>query len=111
VPVTLTQSALSTQYQQTLIAVTSVDGDYDPTSDTVSWAFTNATAYPQNPPSDDDWTDGSWVTYPNSQYWAQILVGPANDGVSLAVGLWQSYLKITDDPEVPVLQPFLLQIT
>lgn len=107
---TLTQSALSTIYNETLIAVTSVSGDYDPTSDTVSWAFVNAGGYPQYPPGDGDWTAGSWVTYPNEQYWAQVLVGPANGGVSLAVGLWQSWLKITDDPEVPVLFPFLLQI-
>jgi hypothetical protein len=109
--VTLTQSALSTQYQQTLISVTSASGDYDPTSDTVSWAFTNAAGYPQFPPGDDGWTAGSWVTYPGDQWWAQILIGPASGGLALATGLWQAYLKITDDPEVPVLTPFLLQIT
>lgn len=105
---TLAQSVLSTQYQQTLVAVTSVSGDYDPTSDTVSWAFTNANAFPAVSPS--EWNAGSWVTYPGDQYWAQVLIGPANGGVVLATGLWQAFLKITDDPEVPVLQPFLLQI-
>ena len=106
---TLTQSVLSTQYQQTLVQVTSVSG-YNPTSDAVSWAFTNASAYPQLPPGDDDWNPGEWVTYPGDQYWAQVLVGPANGGVALATGLWQAWLKITDDPEVPVQTPFLLQI-
>lgn len=104
---TLTQSVLSTQYQQTLITVTSVDG-YNPTSDTISWAFTNANAYPALSPS--AWNSGSWVTYPGDQWWAQVLIGPANGGVVLATGTWQSWLRITDSPEVPVLQPFLLQI-
>ena len=106
---TLTQSALSTIYSQTLVAVTSADG-YDPTSDTVSWAFVNANAFPQIPPGDDDWNAGNWSVYPGDQWWAQILIGPANGGLVLATGTWQSYLKITDDPEVPVLTPFLLQI-
>jgi len=105
---TLTQSVLSTQYQQTLIAVTSVSGDYNPTSDTVSWAFANANAYPAAAPS--EWTAGEWVTYPGGQWWAQVLVGPANGGLVLGTGTWQAYLRITDDPEVPVLAPFLLQI-
>jgi hypothetical protein len=105
---TLTQSALSTQYVQTLIAVISVSGDYNPTADSVQWAFTNANAYPAVGPA--DWTDGSWVTYPGSQYWAQILIGPENGGVVLATGTWQAWLQITDSPEVPVLTPFLLQI-
>jgi hypothetical protein len=105
---TLTQSVLSTQYVQTLVQVTSVSGDYDPTSDTVSFAFTNASAYPAAMPS--EWSPGSWVTFPGDQWWAQILVGPANDGVSLPNGTWQAWLKITDNPEVPVLMPFQLQI-
>jgi hypothetical protein len=106
---TLTQSVLSTQYQQTLVTVTSVDG-YNPTSDAISWAFTNANAYPALSPGDDDWNPGSWVTYPGDQWWAQILVGPANGGVVLATGTWQAWLRITDSPEVPVETPFLLQI-
>jgi hypothetical protein len=104
---TLTQSSLSTQYVQTLITVTSESGDYDPTSDTIAWAFTNASAFPAAGPS--AWTDGEWVTYPGDQWWGQILVGPTG-AVTLATGTWQSWVRITDDPEVPVLQPFLLQI-
>lgn len=107
---TLSQSVLSTEPVQVLVQATTPDGAYDPTGDAVSFAFTSATAYPQHPPSDDDWTDGTWVTYPNDQYWAQILVGPENGGVSLAVGLWAGWVMITDDPDVPVRQPFLLQI-
>jgi hypothetical protein len=106
---TLTQSVLSTQYVQTLVQTVAAVA-YDPTGDSVSFAFTNANAFPAQQPGDEDWNEGSWVTWPGSQYWAQILVGPANGGVVLSTGRWQAYLKVTDDPEVPVLQPFVLQI-
>lgn len=105
---TLSQSVLSTQNLQVLVAVTSISG-YNPTADPVSFAFTNANAYPAIEPS--QWNTGSWVTYPGDQYWAQVLVGPVNGGVALPPGTWQCWLKITDDPEVPVLQPLVLKIT
>ena len=105
---TLTQSVLSTQYMQVLIQVTSAS-PHDPTGDPVSFAFTPANTFPAVEPS--TWYTGSWVTFPGSQYWAEILIGPANGGVSLATGAWQVWVKITDSPEVPVLQPCLLTIT
>jgi hypothetical protein len=105
---TITQSVLSTQYLQVLVAVTSI-APYSPTSDTVAFAFTNADAYPPAAPS--AWNAGSWQTGPGPQYWAQILIGPANGGLALAAGAWQVWLKVTDSPEVPVLQPCILQVT
>lgn len=103
---TLTQSVLSTQYVQTLVAVTSADA-YDPTGDAVQFAFTNASAFPSVQPS--AWTAGEWVTFPGDQYWAQILLGPTG-AVTLTNGTWQAWLKISASPETPVLQPFLIQI-
>jgi hypothetical protein len=110
---TLAQSVLSTEFVQSLVQEITPDGPGDPTADAVAFAFTNASGYPQHPPSGDDWTAGSWDTYPGGQYWAQILVGPlgpASGGITLATGTWQAWLKITDNPAVPVRQPFLLQI-
>jgi hypothetical protein len=101
------QSVLSTQYLRVLITLQTPD-TYDPTGDTVQWAFTPAT-YPMTSPV--TWYTGSWATFPGPAYYAQVLVGPANDGISLAIGLYQAWVKITDDPEVPVLVPFDLQIT
>jgi hypothetical protein len=107
---TLAQSSLSTQYVQVLVQVTSTNG-YNPTSDEVSFAFTNAGAFPAVQPGDDDWTAGSWATYPGPLYYAQVLVGPENDGIALSQGRWQAWLQISGGyPEVPVLQPFVLQI-
>lgn len=105
---TVSQSALSTQYVQVLVQAAGVSGPYNPTGDAVAFAFTPDSLPPAAPSA---WVTGSWVTYPGPQYWAQVLIGPANGGTILAAGAWQCWLKITDNPEVPVLQPFLVQIT
>lgn len=105
---TLTQSVLSTEPVQVLVEAIDADGAYDPTADVVQFAFTNAGAYPAAQPS--QWHTGSWVTFPGGQYWAQVIVGPQNGGVALATGTWALWVKVTDDPAVPVMQPCLLQI-
>jgi hypothetical protein len=107
---TLTQSALSTEFVQVLVSVTSTNA-YDPTSDSVSFAFTSAGAFPAVQPGDGDWNAGVWVTYPGPLYYAQVLIGPENGGVVLSEGRWQAWLRVTDSPAVPVRQPFVLQIT
>ena len=104
---TVTQSALSTQMLQILVGVKSPAG-YNPTGDTVQMAFTPLT-YPETSPA--SWVTGSWATFPGPAYWAEALVGPANGGTALSLGTYQVWLKITDNPEVPVLQPCLLTIT
>ena len=81
---------------------------YNPTSDTVQFAYTLLN-YPTVEPS--VWYSGSWATWPGPVYWAQCLVGPALGGVSLAIGTYQGWVKITDSAAVPVEQPFLLKIT
>jgi hypothetical protein len=109
VPQQLTQSALSTQYIQAQVTVQSPDG-YNPTADTVQMAFIPET-YPPTQPTDADWVTGSWETFPGPTYWAQALVGPENGGTALTVGMYEVWVKVTDSPEVPVLQPALLEIT
>jgi hypothetical protein len=106
---TVTQSVLSTQMLQILVGVKSPSG-YNPTSDVVQFAFTPLT-YPETSPTSGSWVTGSWTTFPGPAYWAQCLVGPANGGTALSLGTYQAWLKITDSPEVPVLQPCLLTIT
>lgn len=105
--ITVTASVLSTPMIQSEITIWSPDG-YDPTGDEVQWAFPPLTM-PQTQPS--EWFTGSWVTFPGPVYWAQCLVGPANGGVALAVGTYQSRIKITDSPEVPVLYGPVVKIT
>ena len=107
--ITLTQSVRSTNYVQVLITALSPSGGlYNPTADTVQFAFPELT-YPPTSPS--AWYTGSWATYPGPAYWAQCLVGPAGSVVTLSIGQYAGWLKITDDPSVPVMQPFILVIT
>ena len=106
---TISQSSLSTNYVQIPITIQSPD-DYVPTSDTVEFAYTPLT-YPITQPTDEDWVTGSWLTFAGPTYWAQCLVGPANDGVSLDIGTYTGFIKIVDSEAVPVVQAFLLKIT
>lgn len=106
---TVSQSALSTQVVQVRLQALSPDGVRDPTGYTVAFAFTRASP-PFADPGPSDWQAGSWAVYPGPQYWAQILIGPAG-GVTLGAGTWLGWVKVTGPSEVPVLQPFQLQIT
>ena len=105
--ITISQSSLSTAFVQVLVTS---PGNYDPTFDDVQFAFT-LEAYPETQPTSEDWLTGSWAVSPGPQYWAQCLVGPANGGLVLPMGLYQIWVKIISDPEVPVLQQAYLQIT
>lgn len=101
-----TMSALSTELVEYRVAATINGAAYNPTADVVQFAFPG---YGTDPAS-TDWHPGTWQTDPGSTYWAQCLVGPANGGVVLAVGSYGIWLKIVDNPEVPVKQVGILQI-
>lgn len=105
--ITVSQSSLSTDYVQIQITTTS---GADPTGNAVQFAFI-LSSYPEVQPTLTDWHTGSWITLPGPAYWAQCLVGPANGGVNLAIGRYLVWLKITANPEVPVLQQVFLEIT
>jgi hypothetical protein len=100
----ITMSVLSTQYLQIPVAATLDGASYDPTGDTVSFAFTTIGASP----GPGDWNGGAWIT--SNGYLAQILIGPRNYGVALPVGAYQIWVWIGDSPEVPVQQADLLRI-
>lgn len=103
-----TQSVLDTEYltypQQVLVAGLPVN----PTADVVQFAFMPNPANAN--PGVGDWHTGSWFTTVNGGYQAQILVGPANGGVPLAAGLYNVWVKVVDNPQVPVIQVDLLQV-
>lgn len=71
--------------------------NYDPTGDAVQLAFIAGTAKP----TDADWRPGTWGIDPGPTYLAQCLVGP--NAVVLAPGTYQVWVKVTDNPEQPVL--------
>jgi hypothetical protein len=107
--ITVSQSSLSTAYVQVMVVPTSPLG-YNPTNDVVQFAFI-LESYPETQPASGDYHNGSWAVFPGPQYWAQCLVGPGPGGVNLSQGLYSVWVKITDNPEIPVLQQVYLQIT
>jgi hypothetical protein len=92
-------SSLSTEY--VLVPVNAVfDGEiFDPTGDTVQFAFT--IGYGVKP---SVWVQGYWDVNPVQGIWynAKCLVGPS--GTMLAAGTYTVWVKITADPEIPVRQ-------
>jgi|SwirhisoilCB3_FD_contig_21_5780961_length_550_multi_2_in_0_out_0_2 hypothetical protein len=93
---------LSTEYVLIPVSATKSGIPYNPTGDTVQFAFMpTSTQVPQN----TDWVAGSWdtdtsnVLYP---YSAKCLVGPSGT-INLGIGNYVIYIKITDNPEIPVL--------
>ena len=85
---------------------------YNPTGDRVQFAFVAREAEPTG----TDWVDGTWETQtvqtPNGTqhiYRALGLVGP-NGGKVLAQGVYDVYVKIFDNPEVPVRFVGILEV-
>jgi hypothetical protein len=102
-------SALSTQYILIPVRATSGGAPYNPTADVVAMAFADGWAEPGS----GAWNTGSWASTStvNGYYLAQCLVGPQNGGNVLAIGTWNVWLRITDNPEVPVISAGTLTIT
>lgn len=93
-------SSLSTEYVRVQIQATNNGVAVDPTADTVAMAFVTEGAAPQT----GDWKTASWETdttqTPIADY-ARCLVG-AGGVVTLAAGVYDCFIKITDNPEAPV---------
>lgn len=70
----------------------------NPTDFPVQFAFTQSGAEPQS----GDWHNGEWASS-NPPYVSQILVGPANSGLILAVGIYQIWVRVITSSQVPVI--------
>jgi hypothetical protein len=103
-------SHLATEYVLIPVSATRSGRAYNPTADVVQFAFMPT---PTQVPGSSDWVTGAWdtdtasVIYP---YSAKCLVGPAGT-ITLGIGTYIIYVKITDNPEIPVLVPGQLQIS
>lgn len=99
-PGTLVISRLSTEY--VIVPVNAVvDGvTFNPTNDPVQFAFTMG--YGVTP---SIWITGAWEPNPVQGVWynAKCLIGPGSSTV-LTAGTYTVWIKITDDPEIPVRQ-------
>ena len=99
----LTQLAQSTEPVQLSIAATVNGAVYDPSGDPVAIAFVpKQTSGPPPDPTSGEWQPATWEVDPGPIFWASILVGPLNGGVPLAPGSYIAYVKVTDNPAVPV---------
>ena len=88
--------ALSTEYVRLQVAATVGGSTYNPTADTVQFAFPTSGVQPTT------WYSGSWETI-NGLYYARCLVGPTGGVTTLTAGTtYDVWVKITDSPEVPV---------
>jgi hypothetical protein len=105
-------SDLSTEFIKVKVTAT-VNGNasYDPTGDVVSFAFVTREAEPQG----GDWVTGQWETEtlvtPNGTvhiYRALGLIGPT--AKVLARGTYDVYVKIVDNPEIPVRFVGILEV-
>ena len=97
----LSMSHLSLQYYLVPVAATRLGVPYNPTGDTVQFAFMPT---PTQVPGNTDWVSGSWDTSSASMlypYSCKCLVGPAGT-ITLGIGNYVVYVKITDSPEIPV---------
>ncbi len=104
-------SQLSLQYVGVPVKATTLAGAaYNPTALPVAMAFMpTATQVPQNA----DWQASTWATVSGSllyPYAAYCLVGPGGT-VTLGLGTYVMYLKITGSPEIPVLLAGQLEVT
>ncbi len=100
-------SHLSLQYVGVPVKAISITGAaYNPTADVVQMAFmAQATQVPQL----TDWQNAIWATRSANilePYAALCLVGPGG-AIQLGIGTYIIYVKITDNPEIPVLQASL----
>lgn len=101
------QSILDTEYLTFGIRALGITGlSANPVSDQVFIAFMQDGALPQ--PS--DWHQAQWVSS-QRPYQIEFLVGPANGAYSLAIGSYQVYLMIVDNPTIPVKLAGQLYIT
>jgi hypothetical protein len=99
--ITLTQLASSTEPVQLRVKATELGADYNPTADPVYISILpDGAAEPA--PSSSAWNAATWETDPGPSYWASILVGPLNGGISLTPGTYVCYVKVTDNPAVPI---------
>ncbi len=99
----LVVSSLSVQYVHCSVAATSGGVDIDPTGDVVALAFVPQGATP----APGDFITGSWIqdltTVPTTHF-ARALVGPPPGMITLSPGLVDIYVRVSDNPEVPVLK-------
>jgi hypothetical protein len=97
---------LSKEFVKVPVAATLNGVGYDPSGDVVSLAFV-VRGGPD--PAGGDWVSGSWEPDGSGGWLARTLVGPG--AKVLPVGTYEVWVKVADNPEVPVRSVGVLQVT
>lgn len=95
-------SVLDLEYVYVPVSVKKSGSYINPTSDTVTMAFTAGGVDPVG----GDWKSASWETDSTTTpptYSARCLVGPGGSFTPTA-GTYEVWVKVTDSPEIPVLR-------
>jgi len=93
-------SVQSTEYVRIPVSARSSGAWVNPTTDVVAMAL----PYRGVAPVSGDWKTASWETDSTQSpatYYARLLVGPG--GTAYLPGDYDVYVKVTDNPEIPVL--------
>ena len=93
---TVVLSSLSLEYVRVAVTIKRLGVEVDPTTDTVQMAFTAVGVEPVSA----DWKSASWETV-DGEYIARCLVGPTGT-VTLSDNMYTIWVKVADDPEIPV---------
>lgn len=91
-------SSLSKEYVRT-----EVRAKNDPTALAVEMAFTTG---PE--PTAGDWAAASWETV-DGKWYARALIGPG--ARQLTDGMWLVWVRVTGNPELPVIKAGTLKVT
>jgi len=101
-------SSQSKEYVRIPISAYEAGSLVDPTSDAIEMAFTTGAD-----PVANDWKTASWETDSSTTpttYYARLAVGPGGS-VTLTVGFYTVWVRVTDNPEIPVIEvPGLVEI-
>lgn len=95
-------STLSTEYVRIPVSARVSGAWVNLTADAVTIALPARGVAPVS----GDWKAASWETDSTTSpatYYARLLVGPGAGGTTYLAGPYDCYVKVTDNPEVPVL--------
>jgi len=93
------------EYVRTPVCATVNGLSYDPTGDTVEFAFCPASQTDDPPVL--TWYSGQWQTV-SGVYYAECLVG--GPSVPVAHGTYEVFVRVTDSPEIPLKSAGLLKV-
>ena len=101
-------STASLEYIPVQVSALKSGMPYNPTGDTVAMAFSSGSST-ATPTAGLTFYAGTWDTAQGA-YYALCLVGPGGT-TALTAGIWTVWVKVTDNPEIPVKNAGQIQMS